>query len=202
MGQGSLSVVPQPVVCSLCGRTSESNTGWFFRREKQGRGNVIEINYCPPCAAKVQQEVEEQSRDASLGGGILLGAVAAALGAAAWYGLTVATDRKFGVAAVAVGFLVGRGVLLGAGNKRSVTLQAASAALAVVGLAAGEYLTINHLARKSIEGFTGWLTVSQFLAIYPKILAEGNWFLDVCFYLFSLLAAVGQLKPLKLRPRP
>jgi hypothetical protein len=185
----------------VCGKTRETTTGWFFRKEKQGRGKVVEIDYCPSCAAKVQQEVEEQSRDANLGGGILLGAVAAALGAAAWYGLVVATDKKYGVAAVGVGFLIGRGVLFGAGNKRSRTLQIVSAALAVVGLAAGEYLTINHLARKFVAGFTGWLTVFQFLTIYRKLLANGDWFLDVFFYLLSLIGAVGQLQPLKLRPR-
>jgi len=68
-------------------------------------------------------------------------------------------------------------------------------------LAAGEYLTINYLVRKSVEGFTGWLTISQFLTIYPKVLAEGPWIMDVVFYVVALAAALGQLQPLKLRPR-
>lgn len=201
MGNEILSVVPQLAACSVCGKTSETKTGWFFRKEKQGRRKFVKVDYCPSCAAKAQQEVDEQSRDANLGGGILLGALAAALGAAAWYGLVVATNTKFGIAAVGVGWLVGRAVLFGAGNKRNASLQFASGALAVAGLIAGEYLNLNHLARESVAGFTGWLTVNQFLMIYWQVLTQGNWLLDVLFYVFSLLAAVGQLQPLKLRPR-
>jgi hypothetical protein len=200
MGVEPLSVVPQGVACTVCGKTSESTAGWFFRKEKHGKKSV-EINYCPSCAVRVQQELEEQSRDADVGSGILFGGVAAAIGAAAWFGLVLLTDRKFGVAAIGVGWLVGRGVLMGAGNKRSSALQLVSAVWAVVALVAGEYLIINHIARQAIQGFHGWLSVSQFLAVYPKILAAGNWLFDVLFYVFALLAAIAQLQPIKLRPR-
>jgi len=202
MGDTPLSVTPKLGACSVCGRTSETKSGWFFRREKRGRRNFVDIDYCPSCAAKVQTEIQEQSRDANLQGGILLGALGAVLGAAGWYALVLFTNTKFGIAAVGVGWLVGRAVLLGAGNKRGTALQVAGAVLALAGLIGGEYLIINHAAQQSIEGFTGWLNATQFVTFYKEVLVHGNPLWDVVFYAVALMAAVGQVRPLKLRPRP
>ncbi len=66
---GPLSLLPKRVACLVCGKTSETTTGWFLRKEEHGRGNLVEFIYCPSCAAKVQQEIEEQSRNANLGRG-------------------------------------------------------------------------------------------------------------------------------------
>jgi hypothetical protein len=82
----------------------------------------------------------------------------------AWPGLVLLTDKKYGVAAIGVGFLVGRGVLMGAGNKPSSTLQLVSAAWAVLALGAGEYLILNHIARLAVQGFHGWLSAAQQVA--------------------------------------
>jgi len=202
MGDTPLSIRQKAAACSVCGRTSETKAGWFFRREKQDRRNFVEINYCPSCAAKAQTEIQEQSRDANLQGGILLGALGAALGALGWYALVLFTNTKFGIAAVGVGWLVGRAVLLGAGNKKGGALEVAAAALALVGLIGGEYLIINHAARDSIEGFSGWLNANQFLTIYGQVMVKGNGLWDAFFSVLAVMAAVGQLRPLRLRPRP
>lgn len=194
----TLSPSPQPkaFVCASCGTTSEAATGWFVRATKEG-----EVALCPDCTMKVQQELAQQGQDINMPRAVLFGAVAAALASAAWYGLVVATDYKLGIVAIGVGWLVGKAVVLGAGNKRSTSLQVAGGLLALVALAGGEYLIINHLVRKFVENFTGWLTLEQFFDIYPKVLVGDNgtgWILDVVFYLIAIYMGAMQPRPVKL----
>lgn len=190
------SITPQPVTCSVCGATSQSSEGWSVTPTKQGQ-----FVLCPSCSLKVQEEIEKQSEDINMTRAVLYGALAALICSGIWYGLVVVSNYKLGIVAIAVGWLVGKGVVLGSGNKRSGSLQLAGGLLALAGLVGGEYLIINHFARKYIEGFTGWLTLEQFLAIYPQILARGNWILDVVFYLIAIYEGAIQPRPLKLAPR-
>jgi hypothetical protein len=173
----------------------------MYRKQSQGRGKPIEIDYCPNCARKAQQEIEDQSHDADMAGAAFFGVGGAAVGAAAWYGLVLATDRKFAMAAIALGFLVGRAVFLGSGKKRSLALQAISGALAFLGLLGGEYLITNHLVQKYVEGFSGWLSPRDFIAVYPKLLAGGSWVFQLGISVLALIFAVAQLQPFKLRAR-
>lgn len=130
---------------------------------------------------------------------ILYGVAAALIGSGAWYAVVVVTDYKLGLVAVAVGWLVGKGVLLGAGNRGSRALQFVGGLLAFAALFLGEYLIVNHFARQAVEDFNGWLTLEQFFSVYPQILAEGNWVLDIAFYLFALYEGVVLPRP---RPLP
>jgi hypothetical protein len=189
------STTQQPSVCSVCGATSQSTEGWVFRSTKQGQ-----LALCPSCTLKVQQELQQQSQDINMPGAILGGALAAVIGASVWYALVVLTDYKLGIVAIGVGWLVGKGVVLGSGKKRSGSLQLAGGLLALAALVGGEYLIVNYFARKHIEGFTGWLTLGQFLIIYPRILAQGKWILDVVFYLIAIYEGAIQPRPLKLKP--
>jgi len=189
------SITPQPVACSVCGTTSQSTEGWLFRPTKEGQ-----LPICPSCISKIQQELEQQSQDINMSGAVLCGALAALIGAGIWYGLVVLSNYKLGIVAIGVGWLVGKGVVLGSGNKRSGSLQLAGGLLALAALIGGEYLIVNYFARKYIEGFTGWLTPGQFLIVYPRILAQGKWILDVVFYLIAIYEGAIQPRPVKLKP--
>ena len=67
--------------------------------------------------------------------------LAAAIGGAVAWGLIVKwTDYEVGIVAWGIGFLVAMAVVLSAGNRRGVTLQALAVALALAGVVLGKYL--------------------------------------------------------------
>jgi hypothetical protein len=73
-------------------------------------------------------------------GGILAGTIAAVVASAVWYGVVVLTNYQVGIVAIAVGFLVGQAVALGARRRGHVVLIAASVLLTLLALAISEYL--------------------------------------------------------------
>ena len=82
--------------------------------------------------------------------GVLLGAIAALVGAGAWFGLAYLTEREFAYLALGVGFLVGGGVLLGNG-RASVPAGAIAAGLALGGIFLGKLLTVMVLTGGIID---------------------------------------------------
>ena len=165
-----LSVTPQRVRCYVCGTYSENADHWMYRLRLTGHSAV-----CPSCTAKVEQEIGEQTTDPNLFGAVFLGAMAAMVGSAAWYGLAVATDRIFAYVALGIGWLVGKAVVLGSGNKRGGVLQFVAGGLAALGVLGGTYLTTNHILRSlGMEDFSGWLSPAQFVSVYGGLLARGE----------------------------
>ena len=77
-------------------------------------------------------------------GGLLAGGVAAIVATAIWYGVVAATQYQLGIVAIAVGFLVGQGVVLGARRRSSVALVVISVVLTLVALAISEYLIVAY----------------------------------------------------------
>jgi hypothetical protein len=72
--------------------------------------------------------------------GVLAGAIAAAVGAAIWMGVAVATNSHLGLVALAVGALVGLTVRY-AGNGTGMIFGIISALLTLIGCLGGEILT-------------------------------------------------------------
>jgi hypothetical protein len=77
-------------------------------------------------------------------GGILGGAVGAVIATAVWYGVVAVTNWQIGLVAVAVGFIVGQGVLLGAAGRGSILLVPISLGFTLVALVASEFLIANY----------------------------------------------------------
>ncbi|HPH66184.1 MAG TPA: hypothetical protein PLF40_10585 [Kofleriaceae bacterium] len=125
----------------------------------------------------------------SLNLAMLAGAVAAALGAVAWATLTVVTDRRFGVAAIAVGALVGYAVHR-FGRGTSMKFAVAAAFWAVVGCAAGNLLSTCYVVGKLVN--LGTFEVLQLLlrkgALFDA-LRETSSAMDVVFYIFAVVQA-------------
>jgi hypothetical protein len=76
---------------------------------------------------------------------ILAGVIAAAIGAAVWMGITIATNAHIGFVALGVGALVGFAVRLG-GNGTGIIFGIIGAVLTLVGCLGGEVLTVAQLA--------------------------------------------------------
>lgn len=83
-------------------------------------------------------------------GGLLAGIVAAVLATAIWYGVVAVSHFQVGIIAIAVGFIVGQGVVLGARRRGSVVLVAISVVLTLLALAVSEYLIVAHFVGQEL----------------------------------------------------
>ena len=97
-----------------------------------------------------EAEVIQRAGPADLLGGLLGGLVAAILATAVWYGVVAVSGFQVGIVAIAVGFLVGQGVVIGARRHGSVLLVALSAALTLLALVVAEYLILAHFAGQQL----------------------------------------------------
>lgn len=193
-----LSVTPQRLRCYSCGTYSEHPDQWMYRVKLKGHSPV-----CPSCRATVEREIEQQSIDPNVAGALLWGALAAFVGSAAWYGIASVTDGEFGVLAIGIGWLVGKAVVRGSGDKRGSLLQAVAAALTVLAILGGKYLILNHAVRNAgIAGFSGWLTPGQFFAIYARATEAGNTVYDLIFIVIAIAAAYALPRSDRLAPEP
>jgi hypothetical protein len=115
--------------------------------------------------------------------GVLFAVVAGLMGALVWYGVVAMTDMKLGIIAIGVGWLVGRGAVLGAGTGGK-QLAVASLVIAVLAMVLGEYLTVNHavhayFARERPDAvLPALLSPAKLIPIY----AGGFGPMDILFY--------------------
>jgi hypothetical protein len=88
---------------------------------------------------------------------IFAGTIAAAVGAAIWMGVTIATNAHIGFVALGVGALVGFAVRF-AGNGTGMTFGIIGAVLTLIGCLGGEILTVAQLASTPERDFYTTLT--------------------------------------------
>lgn len=101
-----------PLACARCAAPIASSYYTFD-------GDVL----CHVCRARIETELRAGSPAGRFAAAVVLGAVAAALGAAVWLAVTRLTGYEIGLIAIAVGFLVGSGVLLGSRQRGGVPYQ-------------------------------------------------------------------------------
>jgi len=184
-----LSVTPERLRCYVCGTFTESPNGWSYRVRLRGHSPV-----CPSCRSKVEQEIEQLASNPNLLGAVLLGAVAAAVVSTVWSGLSVVlgsmpTFEAIPIAA-GIGWLVGKAVVVGSGNKRGPSLQWAAGALAGAAVLGGQYLTLNHLVSKLAgRGPSGWLSWKQFLTLLGRLTAHGKGFDELLLFAVAISCA-------------
>lgn len=106
-----------------------------------GLGETVALPAAPPAQPATMSDVL---------GGVLAGIVAALLATAIWYGVVAVTQFQVGIIAVAVGFIVGQGVVLGARRHTSIVLVAVSVVLTLVALAVSEYLIVAHFVSQEL----------------------------------------------------
>ena len=98
------------------------------------------VDLAPPTPASMSDVV----------GGLLAGVVAAVLASAIWYGVVAVSHYELGIVAIAVGFIVGQGVVLGARRRASMLLVVISPILTLLALAVSEYLIVAHFVGQEL----------------------------------------------------
>ena len=97
-----------------------------------------------PVAEVTAPAPAEPATMGDIAGGVIGGAIGAVLATALWYGVVAITNWQVGIIAVAVGFIVGQGVVFGAGRHPSIALVPISVVLTLVSLVVSEYLIARH----------------------------------------------------------
>ena len=97
-----------------------------------------------PVAEVTAPAPAEPATMGDIAGGVIGGAIGAVLATALWYGVVAITNWQVGIVAVAVGFIVGQGVVFGAGRHPSIALVPISVAFTLVSLVVSEYLIARH----------------------------------------------------------
>ncbi len=100
-------------------------------------------------------------------GALLGGAIGAALATAIWYGVVAISNWQIGLIAVAVGFVVGQGVVFGANGRTSPLLIPISLVFTLVALVASEYLIAVHFVNQAAAEIG--VPASEFLALFSPV---------------------------------
>jgi hypothetical protein len=112
---------------SACGACQRTIPDQYF----EAGGQV----FCPACKAAVQASLTGGSRFVRLLKATLFGSVAAAVSAAAWYGIVKLTGYELGIVAVVVGLVVGGAVRAGAERRGGWLYQSLAVLLTYVAIA-------------------------------------------------------------------
>jgi hypothetical protein len=148
-----------------------------------------------PSASPEPMPTPPPGADASLGlaGGLIGGATGAIVATALWYGVVTATHLQAGIVAIAVGWIVGQGVVLGAGRP-SLSLVGVSVAFTVLALAVSQTLiTVQIMNELSVE-IGGGVLEPLFSSPGRSLELLRNWFefdpLTILFWAIALFEAV------------
>ena len=123
-----------------------------------------------PVAEVTAPQAAEPATMGDLAGGVIGGAIGAVLATALWYGVVAITNWQVGIVAIAVGFIVGQGVVLGAGRNPSIALVPISVAFTLVALVVSEYLIARHflgIAAAEISAETG-VSIAEVEAVFSS----------------------------------
>lgn len=130
------SMVDQEINCAGCNTIVSTANAYCFE-DKQGN----DIYYCEECKKNIDQALEAETKNPNIIGAILFGLLAGVVSGAIWCAIAYFTGYTIGYVAIAVGFLIARGVILGSGNKRGFSLQLISAVIALVTILSATYMT-------------------------------------------------------------
>jgi phage FluMu protein Com len=150
------------VACSKCDKTIAQEEAHRYQKKK-GQNDY----FCPDCKRLIDLEFQQETENPNYGGAVAVGALAGIAGGALWYVVEIFMNFRFGYIGLAVGYLVGWAVILGAGKKRGPTLQAISAVISLVAVLGASYLSVWHQIGKALEDMDGLGGQAAGLAISP-----------------------------------
>lgn len=154
--------------------------------------------YCQPCVQQasenLQASVADLGRNVNYLGALALGLVAAGLGAYIWDRVAVWFSLNIGLIAIAIGWGVGLGVIVGSGGKRGLGLQILSLLITAAGIAFGELLTLHDLLElekdpqviAAVQQLGSWPLA---IAYFPTHLVEGTGVMGWAIYAFGMWQA-------------
>lgn len=194
---GASAAAATAETCAQCGRTLTPG-------DRVAAGDRV---FCRSCYAALRAELEQAVQGMSSDINYLNATVGAVLGAAvgalAWWGVTVVTHWSIGLVAVAIGFLAGMGAVKFAGEKRSAGLQAISIVAALAGYLVASYLVNMTFANKVLaEQGAAWRVTfpPQSLPMFVQVLKLGFGLMDVVFLAIVVYEAWKIPKPPALPP--
>lgn len=162
---------------------------------------------CRGCHTELVNTLEQETHDPNLAGAILVGLGAAAASAGLWYSFVTLTQSQFGLIAVAVGWLVAQGVLLGSGRKRGTPVQVISLVLTALALMLSEYFITRHyavafLAKAGVTDLPLFLPVTDMVAVVADSVTETP--MTLLFWAIALWEAfkIPARRSLSLAPTP
>jgi hypothetical protein len=121
-------------------------------------------------------------------GGLAVAVVAAVLATAIWYAVVAFSSYQIGFVAVAVGWVIGTGAVLGARGRGSIWLSAISVLLTIISLGVSEYLIAYHFVTEEIGFDVGLIQpVDVMLSIILEVIVADP--LTLVFWGFAVVAA-------------
>ena len=131
------------VKCAKCDKEITVEERHSFEGE-----NGEDIYFCDTCMEEINKEIEKETLNPNMFGASILGSIAGIIGCIIWFIITSATKTTFGILAVGLGWLIGKAVSLGAGNKKGLKLQILSAVIMTIFLLLAEYLIYLYFLGK------------------------------------------------------
>lgn len=181
-------------VCTNCSNPIREKSTYFrVQGKKKGEGMSF---LCPECFTKITEGLVKENQNPNILLALVAGVIGAAVGGIIWYLITVFTGWQIGIIAILVGWLAGRGAILGAGNKRGSSLQILSIIITIFVMLASEYFIFNHFFNEA--GFSGSLPIDGFLRVYKDYIFSFEGIITLVFYGIAIWQAFRTLAPRKL----
>lgn len=132
---------------------------------------------------------------------IILGLFFGIIGSLIWFGAVILTEYQIGFVAIGVGWLVGFGILLGSGKKKSNKLLAIGIIVSFLSILFGEYLIANYylvqylIEEGIISSFTLLNPFNVILVVFELIPEDP---LTLLFWGIAVWFTYSYLKPPKI----
>lgn len=188
-------VMEEKPVCNSCSKQIESGDKHLVI--KASKKEEKDTFLCAKCLDEVQTALDEETRNPNIPMSFVVGLGGAIVASLIWYFFVTLTEWQIGIIAILMGWLVGQGVVWGAGHKRGTSLRWISVTLTLIAIFFSEYLILNHFLHEA--GVPINLTIGQFFEIYGAYLSEGAGFLDILFFGIALWQAYATPGPRKLQ---
>jgi len=175
------------LVCVECSKPITSKDEYTIIGTSKSGG--VERVLCPQCRAVFQDAIEQETHAPNIPFALVAGLLGAAVAGLIWYYFVTLTEIQFGLVSILMGWLVGKSVVWGSGNKRGKSLQLLSLSLTIVAIIFSEYLILNHYFIEEFGSGYGNLTLSDFLRMYGLYFTQASGFINLLFYGIALWQA-------------
>ncbi len=177
----------ETLTCAVCSKKIDSLGAYtILKTSKSGK---IETVLCPQCSEQFQDRPEQETLNPNYPIAFIAGIAGAAVAGIIWYYFVILTEIQFGLVAVLMGWLVGKSVVWGAGNKRGERLQYLSVSLTIIAIIFSEYLVLNHYFIEEFGSEYGNLTFDDFITAYGYYFSDASGFFNFIFYAIALWQA-------------
>lgn len=175
------------LVCVECSKPITSKDEYtIIGTSKNGE---VERVLCPDCQTALREALDQETLAPNIPFALLAGLLGAVVSGLIWYYFVTITGIQFGLVSVLMGWLVGKCVVWGSGNKRGKSLQLLSLFLTVVAIIFSEYLIFNHYFTEEFGSGYGNISLSDFLSLYRVYFTQDTGFLDLLFFGIALWQA-------------